>query len=88
MLKKYPRSLIRSEVKRIGYSSDPFFDMFEDELPFSKITKNVSPLRRRIEELRSRKNKNLPSLNTDKILSPTDLLTQKLQSGEITKYCK
>lgn len=86
--KKYPRSLIRSEVRRIGYSFDSFFDMFEDELLFSKITKKVSPLRKRIEELKSRRSKNLPNLNADKIFSPTDMLKQKLQSGEITKYCK
>ena len=41
--KKYPRSLIRSEVKEIRYEdSDPNFDMFEEELPFQKIPSPVT----------------------------------------------
>ena len=41
----------------------------------------------KLEKLKNRKKTQLPDLNVDKILSPTELLDQKLKSGEITKYC-
>lgn len=43
----------------------------------------------RLEKLKNRKRTEMPNLgDVDKIFSPTDMLNQKLQSGEITKYCK
>jgi hypothetical protein len=43
--KKYPRSLIRSEVKKINTSSSSeLYDQFGDELPFQKIPSAISQI--------------------------------------------
>lgn len=43
--KKYPRSLIRSEVKQIGNSSsNDLYDQFGDDLPFQKVSKETQDL--------------------------------------------
>lgn len=48
---------------------------------------NESQVNLKLEKLKNRKKTQLPDLNVDKILSPSELLDQKLKSGEITKYC-
>ena len=88
-------------VEFIGNSISDVYVVFEPEQihilgsnndiqMFKEFMKNQEPkVNPRSERLKNRTRTEIPKLgDVDKILSPTDLLTQKLQNGEITKYCK
>ncbi len=68
-----------------GFTLEEFKAMNEESQVNKEETKpTVDP---RIAALKNRTKTALPDINADKIFSPMDILTQKLQSGEITKYC-
>lgn len=78
----YPKRLARN----LQFAKQPTIQIQEETKVEETQDVKVDP---RLEKLKNRKRTEMPNLgDVDKIFSPTDMLNQKLQSGEITKYCK
>jgi len=79
----YPKRLSRN----LQFAKQPTIQIIEEKVSETVKDDRAKEISDKVEKLKNRKKTQLPDLNVDKILSPTELLDQKLKSGEITKYC-
>ena len=73
--------------RNLQFAKQPTIQIIEEKVSETVKDDRAKEISDKVEKLKNRKKTQLPDLNVDKILSPTELLDQKLKSGEITKYC-